>query len=141
MTNQKTIRLSFKTKLSKNQEFQQLLIQSVHKCAIKFPNIAASVVHVMLDYLGESSGASGIGPSSAPTYAVDIVAFVREVLEKFPELRAEIMAKLLEIFTDIKSARVLRGVLWLIGEYSSTSKGEHVKMNLCVKELNTLGKL
>ncbi len=44
-----------------------MLIQAIHSCAIKFPDIAASVVHLLMDYLGDSNTGS----------AVDVVHFVR----------------------------------------------------------------
>jgi coatomer subunit beta len=40
-----------------------------------------------------------------------------EVVEKFPDLRHSILEKLLDTFVDVKSGKVLRGVLWIIGEY------------------------
>jgi coatomer subunit beta len=52
--------------------------------------------------------------------AVDVVAFVRQVAEKFPDLRASILNKLMETFADMKSSKVFRGALWIIGEYCQT---------------------
>lgn len=57
-----------------------------------------------------------LGDSNNPA-AVDVVAFVREVVEKFPGLRESILEKLLDTFTDMKSGKVFRGALWIIGEY------------------------
>jgi coatomer subunit beta len=39
------------------------------------------------------------------------------VVEKFPKLRAEIAEKLISTFSDIKSGKVYRGALWIVGEY------------------------
>jgi len=50
-----------------NMEYRQLLIQSIHTCAIKFSEVAASVVHVLMEFLGDSNNPS----------AVDVIAFVR----------------------------------------------------------------
>lgn len=94
----------------KNLEYRQLLIQSIHTCAIKFSEVAASVVHVLMDFLGDSNNPS----------AVDVIAFVREVVEKFPDLREEITKKLISTFSDIKSGKVFRGALWIVGEYSES---------------------
>lgn len=58
-----------------------------------------------------------LGDSNNPS-AVDVVAFVREVMEKFPDLRKSVLQKLLETFMDMKSGKVFRGALWIIGEYS-----------------------
>ncbi|KAG8996714.1 coatomer subunit beta [Tulasnella sp. JGI-2019a] len=93
----------------KNLEYRQLLIQSIHICSIKFSEVAASVVHALMEFLGDSNNPS----------AVDVISFVREVVEKFPNLRASIVEKLLETFGDIKSGKVFRGALWIAGEYCS----------------------
>ncbi|KAG9306557.1 hypothetical protein G9A89_004754 [Geosiphon pyriformis] len=91
----------------KNTEYRQLLIQSIHSCAIKFSEVAANVVHVLMEFLGDSNNPA----------AVDVIAFVREVVEKFPNLRSSITEKLLETFMDVKSGKVFRGALWIVGEY------------------------
>lgn len=94
----------------KNIEYRQLLIQSIHTCAIRFSEVAANVVHVLMEFLGDSSNPS----------AVDVISFVREVVEKFPDLRSSIVEKLLRTFGDIKSGKVFRGALWIVGEYCHT---------------------
>ncbi|KAF8435813.1 coatomer protein [Boletus edulis BED1] len=91
----------------KTPEYRQLLIQSIHVMAIKFSEIAASVVHALMDFLGDSNNPS----------ALDVVAFVREVVEKFPSLRPAITEKLTATLSSIKSGKVFRGVLWILGEY------------------------
>lgn len=48
-------------------EYRQLLIQSIHVCAVKFSEVAASVVHALMEFLGDSNNPS----------ALDVVAFVR----------------------------------------------------------------
>lgn len=88
---------------------KQLLIQSIHQCAIKFSEVASSVVHVLIDYLGDNSNST----------AVDVIAFVREVVERFPDLRSSILDKLLATFDQIKSGKVFRGALWIVGEYAT----------------------
>ncbi|TEB32452.1 coatomer beta subunit [Coprinellus micaceus] len=97
----------------KNPEYRQLLIQSIHVTAVKFSEVAASVVHALMDFLGDSSNPS----------ALDVVAFVREVVEKFPHLRASITSKLVGTLTEIKSGKVFRGVLWIVGEYAEEAEG------------------
>lgn len=92
----------------KAPEYRQLLIQSIHVCAVKFSEVAASVVHALMDFLGDSNNPS----------ALDVVAFVREVVEKFPPLRRSIVSHLVSTLPEIKSGKVYRGVLWIIGEYS-----------------------
>ncbi|KAJ2924380.1 hypothetical protein H1R20_g12715, partial [Candolleomyces eurysporus] len=96
----------------KSPEYRQLLIQSIHVTAIKFSEVAASVVHALMDFLGDSNNPS----------ALDVVSFVREVVEKFPHLRSSIAQKLINTLTEIKSGKVFRGVLWIIGEYTESAE-------------------
>ncbi|XP_041010695.1 coatomer subunit beta-1 [Juglans microcarpa x Juglans regia] len=93
--------------LEKNGEYRQMLIQAIHSCAIKFPEVASTVVHLLMDFLGDSNVGS----------AVDVVVFVREIIETNPKLRVSIITRLLDTFYQIRSARVCAGALWIIGEY------------------------
>lgn len=111
----KQLQSSSEQDFDKSVEFRQLLIQSIHTCAIRFSEVAANVVHVLMDFLGDSNNPS----------AVDVVAFVREVVQKFPNLRGEIAEKLISTFGDIKSGKVYRGALWIVGEYCEDI--EHIK--------------
>ncbi|TCD70107.1 coatomer subunit beta [Steccherinum ochraceum] len=94
----------------KAPEYRQLLIQTIHVCAVKFSEVAATVVHALMDFLGDSNNPS----------ALDVVAFVREVVEKFPQLRQTICDKLIQTLSEIKSGKVYRGVLWILGEYAES---------------------
>ncbi|KAG1837844.1 armadillo-type protein [Suillus subalutaceus] len=50
-------------------EYRQLLIQSIHVLAVKFSEVAASVVHALMEFLGDSNNPS----------ALDVVSFVRDI--------------------------------------------------------------
>ncbi|KAH3705833.1 Coatomer subunit beta [Pelomyxa schiedti] len=63
-----------------------------------------------MDFLGESASSS--------TSAVDVVAFVKEVIETYPNLRKSILVKLLESLPQVRASKVYRSSLWIIGEYS-----------------------
>lgn len=73
--NVEEVALFLKKQLQKTQEadfdkaaeYRQLLIQSIHVTAIKFSEIAASVVHALMEFLGDASSSS----------ALHVVAFVR----------------------------------------------------------------
>ncbi|KAJ2611652.1 coatomer subunit beta [Coemansia sp. RSA 1365] len=91
-------------------EYRQLLIQTIHTCAAQFPEVAASVVELFLDSIADLGAAS----------AADAMGFVREVAEKFPELRAEIVGRLLAAFSRLRAGRVLRAALWIVGEYAES---------------------
>lgn len=93
--------------LEKNGEYRQMLIQAIHSCAIKFPEVASTVVHLLMDFLGDSNVGS----------AVDVVIFVREIIETNPKLRVSIVTRLLDTFYQIRASRVCSCALWIIGEY------------------------
>ncbi|XP_048227664.1 coatomer subunit beta-1 [Ricinus communis] len=93
--------------LEKNGEYRQMLIQAIHSCAIKFPEVASTVVHLLMDFLGDSNVAS----------AIDVIVFVREIIETNPKLRVSIITRLLDTFYQIRAARVCSCALWIIGEY------------------------
>ncbi|GAB4849957.1 hypothetical protein Ancab_029257 [Ancistrocladus abbreviatus] len=93
--------------LEKNGEYRQMLVQAIHTCAIKFPEVASTVVHVLMDFLGDTNVAS----------AMDVVVFVREIIETNSKLRVSIITRLLDTFYQIRAARVCSCALWIIGEY------------------------
>lgn len=96
----------------KSIEYRQLLISAIHKTAIKFSQIAASVVDLLLEYIADLS----------TTSASDVLAFIKEVVEKYPNLRSSIIHRLLSALGDIRSGKVFRGALWIIGEYALDEK-------------------
>lgn len=100
----------------KNSEYRQLLIKSIHTCAIKFVQVARSVVEMLLDILGEEEPSASSTSSTAS--AVDVISFVKEVVEIFPDLRSELVSKLISTLHNVRSGSVVRGALWIIGEYS-----------------------
>lgn len=95
-----------------NSEYRQLLVQSIHTCAIKFSEIAASVVDLLMDFIADFNNNS----------AVDVISFVKEVVEKFPDLRSSIIDRLVSTLNEVRAGKVYRGVLWVVGEYSLEEK-------------------
>jgi len=104
----------------KASEYRQLLVQAVHQCAVRFPSVAADVVHVLMDYMQEpvSQKSGKKGDRSASAY--DVIAFIREAAEKYPDLREVIITKLSASLNKISSGKVYRAALWVLGEYSET---------------------
>mmetsp|Transcript_12414 Transcript_12414/g.37874 ORF Transcript_12414/g.37874 Transcript_12414/m.37874 type:complete len:947 (+) Transcript_12414:90-2930(+) len=89
-------------------EYRQLLVHALHNAALRYPDVAPTAVHVLTDFLGDSYGAA----------TTDVILFVREIAETLPSLRPVILSKLLEALPTIKIPLVLRGSLWVLGEYS-----------------------
>jgi coatomer subunit beta len=112
----------------KAPEYRQMLIQVIHTCALKYPDIAQSVVLLLMDFLGDSNANS----------ASDVVFFVREVVETYPNLRETVLRRLDQCFATIKATRVHRVALWIFAEYSATQ--EEVLMVLETLKLS-LGQL
>ncbi|KAK4035120.1 adaptin N terminal region-domain-containing protein [Parachaetomium inaequale] len=96
----------------KNSEYRQLLIHSIHQCAVKFSEVAASVVDLLMDFIADFNNTS----------AVDVINFVKEVVEKFPALRPAIAKRLVDTLREVRAGKVYRGILWIIGEYSLDEK-------------------
>jgi len=92
----------------KNSEYRQLLIHTIHQCAIKFSEVAASVVELLMEFIADFNNTS----------AVDVINFVKEGVEKFPKLRPSILRRLVETLNEVRAGKVYRGILWIIGEYS-----------------------
>lgn len=90
--------------LEQGTEYRALLINSIHACAIKFPNVAGSVVHVLMDFLGADG-------------AIDVILFIRSIIQQYPSMRTEILEKLLASFAEIQQSPVLAIALWILGEF------------------------
>ncbi|KAK6460060.1 adaptin N terminal region-domain-containing protein [Scheffersomyces coipomensis] len=92
----------------KTSEYRQLLINAIHQLAIQFVEVAANVIDLLLDSISDLNN----------TAAYDVITFVKEVVEKFPDLRQSIISRLVSALPAVKSGKVFRGALWIIGEYS-----------------------
>lgn len=91
-------------------EYRQLLVNAIHKLAIDFSEVATNVIDLLLESIGDLTN----------TAACDVITFVKEVVEKFPDLRDSIIQKLIKSLPDVKSGKVFRGAFWVLGEYSLT---------------------
>lgn len=93
-------------------EYRQLLVRAVHRCTVKFPDVVTDTVPMLMDFLSDQSGNS----------AYDVAMFVREAVERFPDMHTGVVRKLLEMLPQIREARVLSAALWLAGEYAATAE-------------------
>ena len=90
--------------MEKGGAYRTMLIQSIHQCAVKFPDIADSVVHVLMDFLNTDG-------------AMDVIVFVRAIVEQYPALRDSVLRKLLANFGEMTQSSVVNVALWILGEY------------------------
>jgi coatomer subunit beta len=93
----------------KASEYRQLLVRALHQCASRFPEVASNVL-MLMDFLSDSNTSS----------AVDVVFFVREIAECYPKLREGILEKLIFLLPSIRTSRVARSALWILGQYSTS---------------------
>ncbi|KAM6950105.1 coatomer subunit beta [Lycodopsis pacificus] len=91
-------------------KYRQLLVRTLHSCSVRFPDMAANVIPVLMEFLSDSNEAA----------AADVLEFVREAIQRFDSLRPLIIEKMLEVFHAIKTVKIYRGALWILGEYCST---------------------
>jgi coatomer subunit beta len=90
-----------------------MLIHAIHTCAVKFPDVANSVVNLLMDFLSAEG-------------AVDVIRFVREIVETYDTLRDSVLNKLISMLPIISDSDVIRSTLWILGEYSSDAQAAQV---------------
>ncbi|XP_022232848.2 coatomer subunit beta [Drosophila obscura] len=88
-------------------KYRQLLVRTLHTCSIKFPDVAATVIPVLVEFLSDTNELA----------AADVLIFIREAIQKFPALSALIIEHLIEAFPQIKSSKIHRAAVWILGEY------------------------
>lgn len=81
------------------------MINAIHQLAIKFVEVAANVIDLLLDSIADLNSTS----------AYEVITFVKEVVEKFPDLRDSIVKRLILALPNVKSGKVFRGAFgWLV---------------------------
>lgn len=58
-------------------KYRQLLVRTLHSCCIKFPDIAATVIPVLTEFLSDTNELA----------AADVLIFIREAIQKFEHLQ------------------------------------------------------
>ncbi|KYQ91924.1 coatomer protein complex beta subunit [Tieghemostelium lacteum] len=112
----------------KGLEYRHLLIRTIHVSSLKYPDTLGNVVPLLMEYLGDSYLPS----------AVDVIMFVREVVEQFEVLRPTIINKLIETLSTIKISKVYRVATWSISEYASTIDDINYAINSINKDVEEL---
>jgi len=97
-----------KSETEKGAAYRTMLIKSIHGCATRFPLVAEGVVHTLMDFLSTDG-------------SMQVIIFVRAIMEQYPELRSSILSKLLTTLSEITSRNVMCVCLWILGEYCDTS--------------------
>jgi len=97
----------------KSVAVRHLLVDAIHECAKKFPQVAESVVGLLMELLSTSDRTS-----------LQVAMFVRAIVQEHPPLRATLVPKLLESLGDITSPPVMCVTLWILGEYTSPENAD-----------------
>lgn len=98
--------------IERGAEYRSLLVRAIHQCAVRFPDVAASVLHLLMDFLSDSNASS----------ALDVVHFIREIVETNPKLHDTIVERLMDAFPAIRASRVAACALWIISENCVTTE-------------------
>lgn len=67
-------------------KYRQLLVRTLHSCSIKFPDIAATVIPVLVEFLSDTNELA----------ATDVLVFVREAIQKFDHLQPLIIEVIID---------------------------------------------
>lgn len=90
-------------------KYRQLLVRTLHSCCIRFPDVAANVIPLLMEFLSDAA--------NDEASAADVLVFTREAMAKFENLRSTIIERLLEAFSTIRSAKISRAAIWILGEF------------------------
>lgn len=93
-------------------KYRQLLVRGLHQMTVRFPDTAPTIIPAVIEYLSDTNELA----------AVDVLTFVREIIHKYEHLKDLILKKLLEIVSSIKSVKIMRGTIWILGEYCETAE-------------------
>lgn len=97
--------------VERGAEYRSLLVRAIHQCAVRYPDVAASVLHLLMDFLSDSNAAS----------ALDVAHFIREIAETNPKLHDSIIERLMDTFPSVRLSRVASCLLWVISEFCTTT--------------------
>ncbi|GFR72221.1 coatomer subunit beta [Elysia marginata] len=109
-------------------KYRQLLVRTLHQCSVKFPDVASTIIPVLMEFLGDTNELA----------AADVLVFVREAVQRFDQLRPLVISKLLDVFGTIKAMKIHRAALWILGEYCTSSDDIQSVMTLVRQSLGDI---
>ena len=98
----------------KAEEYRQILIQTISHCAIQFPSTLDGAVETLVTFVADTESSKNAG-------ANEVIGFLKEVCETVPKLRPVVLEKLVAL-SNVRSGKLQRGILWMLGEYCSPEK-------------------
>ncbi|XP_075254366.1 coatomer subunit beta-like [Convolutriloba macropyga] len=109
-------------------KYRQLLVRTLHQCGIKFPDINPIIMPLLLDLIGDENEAA----------AQDVLVYVREAVQRFPNLKNNLVQKLLSEFNTVRNANIFRSAVWILGEYCSTTEEIQGSMHAISRSLGDI---
>jgi coatomer subunit beta len=97
----------------KSMAVRHMFVDTIHDCAKKFPEVAESVVGILMELL-----------SSSDRTSLQVATFVRAIIQEHPPLRQTLVPKLLDSLGDISSPPVMCVTLWILGEYTNAEDAQ-----------------
>ncbi|VDN05974.1 unnamed protein product [Thelazia callipaeda] len=124
----KEVNRSSDTSAEEAERYRQMLVRTLHSTTVKFPDVAANILPVLMDFLSEDS----------ENAALDVLVFIRETVQQLPHLRPVVLSQLLDVFGNVRSAQVFRSGLWILGEYCESSESVMRVMQFIRKSIGEL---
>ena len=88
-------------------KYRAMLVRAIHQCAVRFPEVAGTVLHLLMDFLSDANAVS----------ALEVAYFLREIAETNPKLHSGIFERMMDTFPVVRTSRVAACVLWIIAEH------------------------
>jgi len=104
---------------------RHMLVDAIHDSAKKFPEVAESVVGILMELLSNSDRTS-----------LQVATFVRAIIHEHPPLRLTLLPKLLDSLEDISSPPVMCVTLWILGEFTAPEDAQDT-FDVIVKEVGS----
>jgi len=131
--NVSSVVVSLKRELQKSLEddseksvaVRHMLVDAIHDCAKKFPEVAESVVGLLMELL-----------SSSDRTSLQVATFVRAIIQEHPPLRQTLLPKLLDSLNEISSPPVMCVTLWILGEFTAPEDAQDT-FDEIVKEIGS----
>jgi len=118
----KTTQESSDSSEDKGKVYRNMLITAIHGCAVRFPDVAESVVHTLMDFLSSDGG-------------MQVIIFVRAIVERYPDLRPAILTKLINTVDEVSNNNVMCICLWILGEYCETAETVNDAFDIVTEQL------
>ena len=118
--------------IEQGTEYRAMLVRTIHQCAVRYPEVAGSVLHLLMDFLSDSNAVS----------ALEVAYFLREIAETNPKLHNDVVERMMDTFPIIRTSRVGACVLWIIAEYCTSSdeiKTAFEMLQSCIGSLPLIG--